>query len=159
MAQRRFELDAVDRRIVAELGRDARLSIRQLAERVHVSRSSAHTRLTRLIDEGVITGFTVSVDREKLGLALTALVIVKVDTDWTTVSEALAALPFVEKVQALGGDVDILLTVSAPDHEALSETILRRIHTVPGVESTRSYIVLEERPGTSPEQALDIWHH
>lgn len=150
-------LDAVDRRIVAALGRDARLSVRQLAEQVHISRSAAHARLTRLIDTGVITGFRAEVDREKLGLALTAVVIVKVDTDWSSVAESLATLPFVEKAQALGGDVDILLTVSAPDHDALSETILRRIHTVPGVASTRSYIVLEERAGTSPEQATDIW--
>lgn len=150
-------LDAVDRRIVAALGRDARLSVRQLAEQVHVSRSAAHARLTRLVDEGVITGFHAAVDREKLGLSLTALVIVKVDTDWSTVSEALAALPFVEKAQALGGDVDILLTVNAPDHDALSETILRRIHTTPGVASTRSYIVLDERAGTPPEQSTDIW--
>lgn len=150
-------LDAVDRRIVAALGRDARLSVRQLAEQVHVSRSAAHARLTRLIEEGVITGFHAAVDREKLGLALTALVIVKVDTDWSSVSDALAALPFVERVQALGGDVDILLTVNAPDHEALSETILRRIHTTPGVASTRSYIVLAEKTGTPPEQSTDIW--
>lgn len=150
-------LDAVDRRIVAALGRDARLSVRQLAEQVHVSRSAAHARLTRLVDEGVITGFHAAVDREKLGLSLTALVIVRVDTDWSTVSEALAALPFVEKAQALGGDVDILLTVNAPDHDALSETILRRIHTTPGVASTRSYIVLDERAGTPPEQSTDIW--
>ena len=150
-------LDAVDRRIVAALGRDARLSVRQLAEQVHISRSAAHARLTRLVDEGVITGFHAAVDREKLGLSLTALVIVKVDTDWPTVSEALAALPFVEKAQALGGDVDILLTVNAPDHDALSETILRRIHTMPGVASTRSYIVLDEKAGTPPEQSTDIW--
>lgn len=150
-------LDAVDRRIVAALGCDARLSVRQLAEQVHISRSAAHARLTRLVDEGVITGFHAAVDREKLGLSLTALVIVKVDTDWSTVSEALAALPFVERVQALGGDVDILLTVNAPDHDALSETILRRIHTLPGVASTRSYIVLDEKSGTPPEQSTDIW--
>lgn len=150
-------LDAVDRRIVAALGRDARLSVRQLAEQVHISRSAAHTRLARLIEEGVITGFHASVDREKLGLSLTALVIVKVDSDWPTVSEALAALPFVERAQALGGDVDILLTVNAPDHDALSDTILRRIHTTPGVASTRSYIVLDEKAGTPPEQSTDIW--
>lgn len=150
-------LDAVDRRIVAALGQDARLSVRQLAQQVHISRSAAHARLTRLVNDGVITGFHAAVDREKLGLSLTALVIVKVDTDWPTVSEALAALPFVERAQALGGDVDILLTVNAPDHDALSETILRRIHTTPGVASTRSYIVLDEKAGTPPEQSTDIW--
>lgn len=153
----KYLIDAIDRRMIAELGKDARLSIRTLADRVHISRTAAHTRLNRLLEHGVITGFSATVDREALGLGITAIVIVKVDADWTTVSEALAALPFVEKAQALSGDIDILLTVSAPDHEALSETILRRIHSMPGVVSTRSYMILEERAGTAPELSTDAW--
>ena len=152
-----YSIDGIDRRIIAELGQDARLSIRALAERVHISRTAAHARLTKLIEHRVITGFSATVDREALGLSITAIVIVKVDADWPTVSEALAALPFVEKAQALSGDIDILLTVSAPNHEALSETILRRIHNTPGVASTRSYMILEERAGTAPERSTDSW--
>lgn len=154
---KKYRIDAIDRRIIAELGKDARLSIRSLAERVHISRTAAHTRLGRLLDHGIITGFSANVDREALGLGITAIVIVKVEADWPTVSEALAALPFVEKAQALSGDIDILLTVSAPDHDALSETILRRIHSMPGVASTRSYMILEERMGTAPELSTDAW--
>ncbi len=155
---RRHEVDAVDRRIIAELGRDARLSVRALAEKVHISRTSAHTRLATLIEQGIITGFSATVDRQALGLGVSAIVIVKVDADWPTVSAALAALPFVEKAQALSGDIDILLTVSAPTQEQLSDTILRRIHSMPGVASTRSYIVLEELAGTAPEQSTDSWN-
>ena len=157
VTSKNFSIDSIDRRIIAELGQDARLSIRALAERVHISRTAAHTRLAKLIENKVITGFSATVDREALGLGITAIVIVKVDADWPTVSEALAALPFVEKAQALSGDIDILLTVSAPDNEALSETILRRIHSMPGVSSTRSYLILEERAGTAPELSTDSW--
>jgi DNA-binding Lrp family transcriptional regulator len=154
---RKHEVDAIDRRIIAELGRDARLSVRALAEKVHISRTVVNTRLNALIENGVITGFTTTVDRQALGLGVSAIVIVKVDADWPTVSAALAALPFVEKAQALSGDIDILLTVSAPTQEQLSETILRRIRSMPGVASTRSYIILEELAGTSPEQSTDSW--
>ncbi len=154
---KRYRIDAIDRRIIAELGKDARLSIRSLAERVHISRTAAHTRLGRLLDHRIITGFSANVDREALGPGITAIVTVKVEADWPTVSEALAALPFVEKAQALSGDIDILLTVSAPDHDALSETILRRIHSMPGVASTRSDMILEEREGTAPEASTDAW--
>ena len=157
VAEPKYVIDQVDRRIIAELGKDARLSIRALADRVHISRTSAHTRLARLLEHKVITGFSANIDRESLGLKLSAIVIVKVDADWPTVSAALAALPFVEKAQALSGDIDILLTVSAPDHEALSETILRRIHSMPGVASTRSYMILEELAGTAPENSTDAW--
>ena len=154
---RKHQVDQVDRRIIAELGRDARLSVRALAERVHISRTAVNTRLNTLIDQGIITGFTATVDRQALGLRVSAIVIVKVDADWPTVSAALASLPFVEKAQALSGDIDILLTVSAPTQEQLSDTILRHIHSMPGVASTRSYIVLEELAGTAPEQSTDSW--
>ena len=50
-------LDSIDRRIVAELSRDGRLSVRTLAERVHISRTAAHNRLQQLQQRGVITGF------------------------------------------------------------------------------------------------------
>ncbi|HNP16368.1 MAG TPA: Lrp/AsnC family transcriptional regulator, partial [Terrimesophilobacter sp.] len=106
MSEKKYSVDAIDRRIIAELGKDARLSLRALADRVHISRTAAHTRFTRLLEHGVITGFSANVDREALGLGITAIVIVKVDADWPTVSEALAALPFVEKAQALAGDID-----------------------------------------------------
>ncbi|WP_441338434.1 AsnC family transcriptional regulator, partial [Micromonospora sp. NBS 11-29] len=54
-------LDEVDRRILGELVADARLSIRTLAERVHVSRTNAYARVERLLRDGVLTGFTARV--------------------------------------------------------------------------------------------------
>lgn len=49
-----FDLDDIDRSIVAALVEDSRLSVRQLAERVHISRSAAHKRFTALIESGAI---------------------------------------------------------------------------------------------------------
>ena len=50
VTSKNFSIDSIDRRIIAELGQDARLSIRALAERVHISRTAAHTRLAKLIE-------------------------------------------------------------------------------------------------------------
>ncbi|TFC51721.1 Lrp/AsnC family transcriptional regulator [Cryobacterium sp. TMT1-21] len=151
-------LDPIDRRIVAELSRDARLSTRQLAALVHVSRTAAHTRLHNLVERGVITGFGAQIDRTALGLKVTALVIVKIaDVSWADIAARLSELPFVEKAMAVSGDIDIILTVSAPDHEQLSQAILRDIHSMPGVVSTRSHLILEEIAGHAPALAPDIW--
>ncbi|GAB3566311.1 Lrp/AsnC family transcriptional regulator [Spelaeicoccus albus] len=151
-------VDEIDRKIIAELSRNGRLSVRRLAELVHISRTNAHNRLVALLDAQVITGFSAQVDRKALGLNVTALVIAKIgDVPWPDVSARLAALPFVEKVQAVSGDIDVMLTVSAPDNRHLSDTILRRIHEVPGVESTRSLLILEEIPGQAPGTAADEW--
>ncbi|GGR25362.1 Lrp/AsnC family transcriptional regulator [Agromyces mediolanus] len=154
----REPLDDIDRRIVAELSQDGRLSVRTLAERVHVSRTAAHNRLQALQRRGVISGFGAQIDRKAIGLEISALVVVRVgDVPWEQIVEQLATLPFVEKVQAVSGDIDIILTVSAPDHEQLSQAILRDIHDMPGVVSTRSHLILAEIEGRPPAQSLDIW--
>jgi DNA-binding Lrp family transcriptional regulator len=152
-------LDSIDRQIVAELSRDARLSMRQLALQVHISRTAAHTRVQKLISHGVITGFGAQTDRKALGLNVSALVVVKIgDVAWGEIAAQLAELPFVEKAQAVSGDIDIILTVSAPDHEQLSQAILRDIHTMPGVVSTRSHLILDEIVGHAPGASPDAWH-
>jgi len=151
-------LDNIDRQIVAELSYDARLSMRQLALQVHISRTAAHTRVQKLIGHGVITGFGAQTDRKALGLNVSALVVVKIgDVAWGKIAAQLAELPFVEKAQAVSGDIDIILTVSAPDHEQLSQAILRDIHTMPGVISTRSHLILDEIIGHSPGATPDAW--
>ncbi|AMB58599.1 Lrp/AsnC family transcriptional regulator [Microterricola viridarii] len=151
-------VDRIDRAIIAELSVDARLSVRTIAERVHISRTAAHARVQRLIADGVLTSFAAQVDRKALGLNVTALVIVKIgNVPWPTMAAALAALPFVERVQSVSGDVDFVLTVSAQDNEQLSAVILSQIHSMPGVVSTRSHLVLDERVGTTPGSAPDVW--
>jgi DNA-binding Lrp family transcriptional regulator len=151
-------LDSIDRQIVAELSRDGRLSMRAIAERVHISRSAAHTRVQQLVQRGVITSFGAQIDRSSIGLHVSALVVVKIgDVSWGEIAAKLAELPFVEKAQAVSGDIDIILTVSAPDHEQLSRAILRDIHTLPGVLSTRSHLILEEIQGHAPSASLESW--
>jgi DNA-binding Lrp family transcriptional regulator len=151
-------LDAIDRQILAELSVDGRLSMRTIADRVHISRTAAHTRVQELVRRGVITGFGAQVDRRALGLHVSALVVVKIgEVSWEEIASKLAELPFVEKAQAVSGDIDIILTVSAPSHEQLSRAILRDIHSMPGVISTRSHLILEEIEGHGPHSSPDIW--
>jgi DNA-binding Lrp family transcriptional regulator len=150
-------VDRVDRAIIAELTRDARLSMRSLAELVHISRDAANNRVRHLIENGVLTGFGAQVDRKAIGLNVTALVIVKVSgIEWQDAAESLSALPYVERVLAVSGDIDFVLTVNAPDHETLSGVILRQIHAMPGVVSTTSHVVLDEHAGTAPGTTA-IW--
>jgi DNA-binding Lrp family transcriptional regulator len=152
-------LDAIDRLILEELAQDARLSMRTIAERVHISRSAAHTRVQELVRRRVITGFGAQVDRKALGLQVSALVVVKIgDTSWSDMAARLAEMPFVEKAQAVSGDIDIILTVSAADNEQLSQVILRDIHNLPGVVSTRSHLILEEVEGNHPFPPADVRH-
>src|SRR5260221_8379312 len=74
-----FTLDAIDRRMLAELQEDARLTNVELADRVGLSASPCIRRLKRLEREGVIEGYRATLDRSKLGLGLTIYVGVKVE--------------------------------------------------------------------------------
>jgi DNA-binding Lrp family transcriptional regulator len=152
------DLDAVDRHLIALLSQDARLSMRTLATAVHISRTSAHTRVQNLVQLGVITGFGAQINRRALGLHVSAIVVVKIGAvSWAEMAARLAELPFVESAQAVSGDIDIILTVSAPDQEQLGQAILRDIHSMPGVVSTRSHVILEQMAGHAPGTSSDVW--
>lgn len=137
-------LDDVDRAIVAELRRDGRLSVRALAERVHVSRANAYTRLERLHRHGVITGYAAQVDPDRMGLTTEAYVSVSIEQgSWREVSAALAGLPGVEKVALVGAEFDMLVQVRAHDNHELRDVVLEQIQAVPGVRGTRTWLVFE----------------
>lgn len=144
-------MDDVDRRILAELTVDGRLSVRALAERVHISRANAHARFQRLRSDGVITGFTAEVDHELAGLGTSAYVMLSIQQNaWRTVAAAVVALPYVEHVALVGGDFDVLALVRAPNNAELRRVVLERIQEVPGVRATRTWLVFDERPGEGP---------
>ena len=145
-------LDASDRQILRELITDARTSIRSLAERVHVSRASAYSRVGRLVDEGVITGFTAKIDHERAGLGTSAYVSLTIEQNsWPEVSAHLGRLPYVEHVSRLGADFDVLVLVRAPDNAALRVVVLDRIQAIPSVRSTRTWLVFDEFEGAGAD--------
>ncbi|OLT24042.1 AsnC family transcriptional regulator [Actinomadura sp. CNU-125] len=141
-------LDAVDRAIIAELLRDGRISVRSLAERVHISRANAYARLTRLTDDGVITGFTVELAPHKAGLGTSAYVSVTIEQNsWRAVSARLQEIPYVEHFAMVGGDYDVLVLVRAPDNAALRHVVLECVQDIPGVRATRTWLVFDEAHG------------
>jgi DNA-binding Lrp family transcriptional regulator len=138
-------LDDVDRAILRELTADGRLSVRTLAERVRVSRTNAYARLERLTADGVITGFTARLDPAKAGLGTTAYVLLTIDQNtWQEVAGRLRSVPYVQHVALVGGDVDILMLVRTPDNATLRDVVLAQVHAVPGVRSSRTWLVFEE---------------
>jgi DNA-binding Lrp family transcriptional regulator len=147
-------LDEVDRRILRELTEDARLSIRTLAERVHVSRTNAYARVERLLRDGVITGFRAQVAPEPAGLGTSAYIALTIEQNtWREVSAELARVRYIEHAALLSGEHDVLALVRAPDNATLRDVVLDRVQSIAGVLSTRTWLVFEEFDGTlSPWQ-------
>jgi DNA-binding Lrp family transcriptional regulator len=149
-----FAMDNVDRKILAELQQDGRLSLTDLAERVNLSLSPCHRRLRALEHSGAISGYRAQVDAEALGLTFDALVFVTMrDADRDTVEafeQAVATIPNVLQAQRLFGDPDYLLHVIARDLRAFQKLYDDRISTLPGVQRLSSTLVMksvvENRP-------------
>lgn len=150
-------LDAIDRKLLGLIGRDASLSYAELGRSLNLSPPAVHERVKRLKRDGVIRGTVAVLDGRRLGSPLLAFV--HVDTiGWGKSKEllALADRPEVEEIHSVAGDTCMLLKVRMRDTEAL-ENLLRAIYDIPGVQGTRSYIALSsylERgplPGTEPE--------
>ena len=138
-------LDEVDQRIVAELRRDGRMSMRTLAERVHISRANAYARVERLESGGVIRGYHADIDPVLAGLGTSAYVTVTLhQAEWRSVRDELRALRGVEHIGLVGGDFDVILLVRARDNADLRHLILDRIQGMAGVQNTRTLLVFEE---------------
>jgi DNA-binding Lrp family transcriptional regulator len=138
-------LDSIDRTILRLLQEDGRASIRSVAERVHVSRANAYARINRLIEDGVIRGFTARVDHERAGHGLSAYITLKiVQNSWRTVREKLITLPGVVHIALVSGDFDVLLLVHTVDNRSLRELVLTRLQAIPEVLSSRTLLVFEE---------------
>jgi DNA-binding Lrp family transcriptional regulator len=147
-------MDDVDRKILAALQRDGRLTITELAERVRLSLSPCHRRLRALERSGAISGYHAHLDAHALGLGFEALVFVTMrDANRDTLSafeQATADVPHVLQAQRLFGDPDYLLRIVARDLAAFQQLYDDRLATLPGVQRLTSTLVMksivENRP-------------
>ncbi|WP_367319713.1 Lrp/AsnC family transcriptional regulator [Streptomyces sp. HUAS ZL42] len=145
-------LDDIDRQILAQLLKDGRVSVRALAEQVHISRANAYTRIGRLVAEEVITGFTARLNPQRAGLGTSAYVTLSIEQNaWRDISRALREIPYVEHVALVTGDFDVLVLVRAPDNSALRRVVLESVHAIPGVRGTRTWLVFDEVRGRGAE--------
>ena len=147
-------MDDIDRKILAELQEDGRLTITELADRVRLTPAPCHRRLRELERNGVITGYRAVLDPAAVGLGFEALVSVTMDReDAETVAAfetALAAVPEIRHAERLFGDPDYLLRVVTTDLAAYQRLQDDRLTALPGVQRMTSTLVMKrivhERP-------------
>ena len=138
-------LDDVDRAIVAQLREDGRMSMRMLAAELHISRAGAYTRVQRLEEAGVITGYTAQVDPQRYGYGLSAYVHLKIaQSAWKQLQARLLDVAGVEHAALVSGDSDIVLLVRSRDIAALRELVLNTVQNMPEVLSTQTVLIFDE---------------
>lgn len=149
-AARTRVVDDADRRILAALIGDARLTNRALARAVHLSPSPALRRRRLLEASGVIRRYTTIVDPDVLGLHVAAFVEVTLERGDPDGNEAFrqAALrhPEVADCFAVAGDADFFLKILAPDMAAYSVFVNETLRRLPGVRRTGINLILDPHP-------------
>ena len=151
------ELDLFDRRILAALQEDGRMTSVALAERVHLSASQCARRVQRLEETGVIRGYRAVLDPTALGLGIAGLVSVSLENHARSNIEELhrqiAARTAIVECLSMAGDSDYQLRIVARDLREFSTLLMESIVPMPGVSTTRSSIILEH---VKPFAALPI---
>lgn len=140
-------LDEIDRRLLRELQRDASLSVADLSERVGLSTTPCWKRVRRLEAAGIITSRVTLLDRDKVGLGVTAFVAVRAgahDEAWLEkFAHGVAAIPEVVEFYRMAGDVDYLLKVVCHDI-AHYDRIYRKLIRVAPLDDVSASFAMEQ---------------
>jgi len=140
-------MDRFDRKILAELQRDGRQSLTELAERVGLSLSPCHRRVRALEDAGIILGYRARLSPTELGLRFSALVFVTLrEGHQQAVADFEYALPQIAEVveaQRLFGDPDYLLHVVTVDLPAFQQLYDEHLSRLPNVQRLTSTLVMK----------------
>ena len=132
-------MDSIDKQILWELQLNGRLSNQELADRVGLSPSPCLRRVRQLEESGVISGYAAQVNANAVGLAVTALVRITMNSHSADVVTALEnqirEVPRIVEAYLMSGGADYLLKVMVKDLAEFEEFIRDDVRTLPGIAS------------------------
>ena len=144
-----IEIDHIDRRLLHLLQTQARMSITELAERVNLSTTPCARRIKRLEESGVITGYHLQTDAQKLGYPLAIFIAISMDRHTAERFEQ-----FERKIQSFdevmscsivtGRTEDYLIKVRVRDMAHYEEFLLHRLNRIEGVAQVHTSFELRE---------------
>jgi len=144
-----MSLDKIDRRILQELQKNARITNLELAEKVNLSPTPCARRVKQLEESGIISRHVTLLDHEQLGLNLTAMISVTMDRHTADRFEkfehdAMALPEVMECYVVTGQDSDFLIKVLVRDMRHYEEFLLRRLTKLAGVSGVHTSFVLRQ---------------
>jgi Lrp/AsnC family transcriptional regulator for asnA, asnC and gidA len=135
-------LDDVSKAIIEQLQVDGRQSYATIAKRVGLSEAAVRQRVQRLLDQEVMQIVAVT-DPLQVGFRRQAMIGIRVDGDLMPVGDALTAMSEVSYVVTTAGSFDLLAEVVCEDDAELLDLLTRRIRTLPGVQTTETFVYLK----------------
>ncbi|MFO0514986.1 MAG: Lrp/AsnC family transcriptional regulator, partial [Rhodobacterales bacterium] len=145
-------LDLIDRKILAELMRDATMPIAQIAEKAGLSQTPCWKRIQKLEANGVLTGRVAMVDPDRLGFGLTVFVGIQAPdhtTEWRDAfARAAGAIPEIMEIYRMAGEMDYLLRVAISDMRAF-DTLYKRLTDAVPIKNVTSHFSMERMKFTT----------
>lgn len=140
-----FKIDEIDASLLRELHADARTGVLELSRRLGIARGTVQSRIDRLVDSGVIRGFTANLNLEAIGYHVKAYVTVEVKQGQIdSVVQPLRQIDEVVEVHSVAAQGDMLCLVVARSNEHLMD-VLERILLIPDIARTSTAIVLKSQ--------------
>ena len=139
-------IDAIDRKILQHLIRNARMPFLEIARECGISGAAIHQRVKKLDEMGVILGSRLEVDPKKLGFDVCALIGIRVSdpSRYENTVETLKQIPEVVECHFITGEYNMMLKVYCLNNEHLMHTIFDHILKLPEVSQTETFISLIE---------------
>ena len=135
-------LDSLDERILKNLAVDARQSARQLALKLGVSTVTILSRMKRLEMDKIIVGYTATIDHEKIGYSLTAIIEIIAKNDKIEgIEKEISKFDNVCGVYDITGTTDTIIIAKFKERNELS-TFVKGLTAIPNVENTITHLVL-----------------
>jgi Lrp/AsnC family leucine-responsive transcriptional regulator len=149
----KIELDSIDRKMLRHLQAHGRASNLELAEVAQLSPAQSHRRHRRLEELGFISRYEARLNPERLGLSVVAFIHVAMEKghirEVRKFIDVIADLPEILECYSVTGDFDYVIKVVAQDLSALSRFLMETLMRLPGVNSVRSSVCLDEIKCTS----------
>ena len=145
-------LDEKDRKIIEVLKRDSSLSTNEIWKKTGIPQTTVHNRMKKLKEKGIIEYFTIKLDRKKVGKGLAAYILCTVSyrtykgekLSQIGVAKNVKALPEVEEVSIVTGEIDLIVKVGVKDVDALNDFVVIKLRDIEGIEKTITSVVLSE---------------
>ena len=151
-----INIDNLDRELISILRSDARMPVSSLAPRLGVSRATVRARIRRLMDAGIIQGFTLALGQVP-GAQVRAIMTIKVEGSAAMpVARRLAGYSEAHSIYATNGRWDIVTEIEATNLETF-DILLREIRGIPGVIDSETNILLASRKSTKQTDASPLY--
>lgn len=148
-----YTLDKIDRHILEYLQCDAKMTIKQMAEKLHLSTTPIFDRIKKMELAGVIKSYVAMVDRKQLGLNLIVFINISIkEHGKDAINQFIKEVVKFEEVlecHHISGDSDILVKLLVEDMSRYNTFILDKLAVIPNIGKVESRFSLSERKYTS----------